>query len=38
LLTKGEDFESNVSAALQENPSGGNQGKNEWQHGLLVLP
>jgi hypothetical protein len=38
LLAKGEDFESNVSAALQENASGGSQGKNEGQHGLLVLP
>jgi hypothetical protein len=38
LLAKGEDFESNVSSALQEDASGSNQGKDQWQHGLLVLP
>ena len=37
LLAKGEDFDSDVSAALEENAGGGNQGEDEWQHGLLVL-
>src|SRR5215469_6166320 len=35
LLAKGEDFDRHVSAALEEDASGGNQGEDEWQHGLL---
>lgn len=29
LLAKGEDFDSNVSAALDEDPGGGNQGEDD---------
>jgi len=36
-LAKGEDFDSDVSPALEEHAGGGNQGEGEWQHGLLVL-
>jgi len=35
LLAKGEDFDSDVSAALEEDASGGNQSEEKWQHGLL---
>jgi hypothetical protein len=34
LLAKREDFDSDVSAAVEEDASGGNQGEYEWQHGL----
>src|SRR5215831_11770831 len=37
LLAKGEDFDSDVSAALEKDASGGNQAEDKWQHGLLVL-
>jgi hypothetical protein len=37
LLAKREDFDSDVSAALEKDAGGGNQGEDEWQHGLLVL-
>ena len=37
LLAKGEDLDSDVSAALEEDVGGGNQGEDKWQHGLLVL-
>jgi len=33
LLAKGENFNSNVSTALEEDACGGNQGEDEWQHG-----
>jgi hypothetical protein len=36
-LAKGEDFDSDVSAALEKDASGGNQVEDKWQHGLLVL-
>ena len=35
LLAKGEDFDSPVSAALEKDTGGGNQGEGERQHGLL---
>src|SRR5215472_8564803 len=35
LLSKGEDFDSHVSAALEKDAGGGNQGEDKWQHGLL---
>jgi hypothetical protein len=34
-LSKGEDFDSHVSAALEKDAGGDNQGEEEWQHGLL---
>jgi hypothetical protein len=34
LLAKREDFDSDVSAAVEEDASGSNQGEYEWQHGL----
>jgi hypothetical protein len=37
LLAKREDFDSDVSAALEEDAGSGNQGEDEWQYGLLVL-
>ena len=37
LLAKGEDFDSDVSAGLEKEAGSGNQGEDEWQHGLLVL-
>ena len=37
LLAKGEDFDSHISAALERDASGGNQGEDKWQHGLLFL-
>ena len=37
LLAKREDFDSHVSAALEKDAGGGNQGDEEWQHGLPVL-
>ena len=37
LLAKGEDFDSDISATLEEDAGGGNQGEEEWQHGLPVL-
>jgi len=37
LLAKGEDFDSDVSAALEEHAGGGNQAEDKWQHGLPVL-
>jgi hypothetical protein len=36
-LAKGEDLDSDVSAALEEHAGGGNQIEHEWQHGFLVL-
>ena len=36
MLAKGEDFDSNISAALEEDAGGTNQGKDEWQHGLVL--
>jgi hypothetical protein len=32
LLAKGENFEGDLSAALEEDTGGGNQGEEEWQH------
>jgi hypothetical protein len=37
LLAKREDFDSDISPFLEEDPGSGNQGEDEWQHGLLVL-
>jgi hypothetical protein len=37
LLTKREDFDSDISTALEEDAGSGNQGEEKWQHGLLVL-
>jgi len=37
LLAKGKDLESDLSAGLEEDAGGGNQGEDEWQHGLPVL-
>jgi hypothetical protein len=37
LLAKGEDVDSDVSAALEKDAGGGNQAEDEWQHGFLVL-
>jgi hypothetical protein len=37
LLAKREDFDSDVSAALEEDAGSGNQGEDGWKHGLLVL-
>jgi hypothetical protein len=37
LLAKGEDLDSDVSAALEKDAGDGNQGEHEWQHGFLVL-
>jgi len=37
LLTKGEDFNSDLSTGLEEDAGGGNQGEDEWQHGLPVF-
>ncbi|HTP31975.1 MAG TPA: hypothetical protein VMJ75_07375 [Candidatus Acidoferrales bacterium] len=36
LLAQGEDFDSKVSATLKERASGGDQGKDERQHGLAL--
>jgi hypothetical protein len=33
LLAKGEDFDSDVRAALEEDAGGGNQGEDKRQHG-----
>jgi hypothetical protein len=33
LLAKGEDFDSQVRAALKEDAGGGNHGEEEWHHG-----
>ena len=37
LLAKREDFDSDVSAALEEDAGSGNQGEDGWKHGLFVL-
>jgi hypothetical protein len=37
LLTKGEDFDSDVRAALEEDARRDDQGENELEHGFLVL-
>jgi hypothetical protein len=34
LLAKGEDFDSDVNAVLEEDTGSGNQGEDEWKHGL----
>jgi hypothetical protein len=36
-LAKGEDFDSDVNAVPEEDAGSGNQGEDEWKHGLLVL-
>jgi hypothetical protein len=36
-LAKGEDLDSDVRAALEEDAGGGNQGKDKWQHEPPVL-
>ena len=36
LLAQGEDFDSDVSAALEEDAGGGNQAQDEWKHGLVL--
>jgi hypothetical protein len=33
LLAKREDFDSDVSTALQEDAGSGNQSEDEWKHG-----
>jgi len=37
LLAKCEDFDNDVSAALEEDAGCGNQGEDGWKHGLLAL-
>jgi hypothetical protein len=37
LLTKGEDFDSNVRAALEEDTGGGNQGEDKKAARTTVL-
>ena len=37
LLTKREDFDSDISTALEEDAGSGNQGEGGCKHGLLVL-
>jgi hypothetical protein len=37
LLTKREDFDSDISTAPEEDAGSGNEGEDEWQVGLLVL-
>jgi hypothetical protein len=37
LLAKCEDFDSHVSAALEEDSGSGNQGEDGWKLGLLAL-
>jgi hypothetical protein len=37
LLAQREDFDSDVSAALEKDAGSGHQGEDGWKHGLLVL-
>jgi hypothetical protein len=37
LLAEREDFDSDISSALEEDAGGGDQGEEEWQHSSLVL-
>jgi hypothetical protein len=36
LLAKGENFHSDVRAAMEKDSDGGDQGEDEWQHGLVL--
>jgi hypothetical protein len=37
LLTKRENFDSDISTALEEDAGSGNQGEDKWQHGFVLM-